>query len=314
MININKLQKSWGIPKEYRIMTLQDLIMETELPEELQSLKEQCSEPVPFCLEYVFVAQPVWNIEEKGKGISAMMYHRKEFEDICSRVSEIQIPEPEQIGEEEPEEYYQNIVYKGEKGVPLPVTYSFLCNEVSTSEEIFGSQVIMESVEDNALFPFLTDIKDNLNSREKWEGINIEETEREDDLSDLMKAIQNDKIEEKYREEHKEEIRKQWYFMAKNIAASVSQMKKLAGILDEKKKSGQLFMQNEKFGIADYVRAIQNMNYNEDGVAVISENDEWAQETEWDELYEEMLQERLQQKRKSRRKRYKMRKMSRYDS
>ena len=236
MVNINKLQKSWGIPKEYRIMTLRDLIMKTELPEELQSLKEQCSEPVPFCLDYVFVAQPVWNIGEQERSISAMMYYRKEFEDICNKVSEIQIPEPEQISEEETEEYYENIVYKGEKGIPVPVTYSFLCNEVSTSEEIFGSQVIMESIEDNALFLFLTDIKDNLNRREKWEGITIEGTEIKDDLSDLMKAIQNDRIEEKYREEHKEEIQKQWYFMAKNIAESVRQMKKLANILVEKKK------------------------------------------------------------------------------
>ena len=32
------------------------------------------------------------------------------------------------------------------------------------------------------------------------------------------------------------------------------------------------------------------------GIAVISENDEWVQETEWDELYEKMLQERLEKK------------------
>ena len=113
MVNINKLQKSWGIAKEYRIMTLRDLIMETELPEELQSLKEQCSKPVPFCLKYVFVAKSVWNIGEQERSISAMMYYRKEFEDICNKVSEIQIPEPEQISEEETEEYYENIVYKG---------------------------------------------------------------------------------------------------------------------------------------------------------------------------------------------------------
>ena len=37
-------------------------------------------------------------------------------------------------------------------------------------------------------------------------------------------------------QEHKEEIQKQWYFMAKNIAESVSQMKKLVNILVEKKK------------------------------------------------------------------------------
>ena len=174
MVNINKLQKSWGIPKEYRIMTLQDLIMETELPKELQSLKEQCSDPVPFCLKYVFVAQPVWDIEKKGRSISAMMYHRKEFEDICDKVSEIQIPEPEQISEEESEEYYENIVYKGEKGVPLPVVYFFLCNEISMSKEIFGSQVIMESVDENGLIPFLTDIKNNLNCSERCEGIDWE--------------------------------------------------------------------------------------------------------------------------------------------
>ena len=39
-------------------------------------------------------------------------------------------------------------------------------------------------------------------------------------------------------------------------------------------------------------RASDNTKYNDDGKAVISENDEWRDEKEWDEVFEQMQKER----------------------
>ena len=41
-----------------------------------------------------------------------------------------------------------------------------------------------------------------------------------------------------------------------------------------------------------YTMASDNTKYNYDGKAVISENDEWRDEKEWDEVFEQMQKER----------------------
>lgn len=41
-----------------------------------------------------------------------------------------------------------------------------------------------------------------------------------------------------------------------------------------------------------YKMASDNTKYNADGKAVISENDEWRDEKEWDEVFERMQKER----------------------
>lgn len=41
-----------------------------------------------------------------------------------------------------------------------------------------------------------------------------------------------------------------------------------------------------------YALAKQNTRYNEEGSAVISKDDEWVEETEWDDLYNKMKEER----------------------
>lgn len=46
------------------------------------------------------------------------------------------------------------------------------------------------------------------------------------------------------------------------------------------------------YGLEAYKKAIQNTKYNGEGKAVISSNDEWAEETEWDDMFEQMKRER----------------------
>ena len=41
-----------------------------------------------------------------------------------------------------------------------------------------------------------------------------------------------------------------------------------------------------------YQIAMENTKYNPEGKAVISSNDEWLNETEWDDMFEEMKKER----------------------
>jgi addiction module RelB/DinJ family antitoxin len=41
-----------------------------------------------------------------------------------------------------------------------------------------------------------------------------------------------------------------------------------------------------------YQLAMNNTTYNPDGKAVVSKDDEWTNETEWDDIYEHMKQER----------------------
>lgn len=41
-----------------------------------------------------------------------------------------------------------------------------------------------------------------------------------------------------------------------------------------------------------YQLAMNNTKYNSEGKAVISEEDEWANETEWDDIFEQMKKER----------------------
>ena len=45
------------------------------------------------------------------------------------------------------------------------------------------------------------------------------------------------------------------------------------------------------YGLQAYKLAMQNTNYNKDGKATISTNDDWADETEWDDILNQMKQE-----------------------
>jgi len=46
------------------------------------------------------------------------------------------------------------------------------------------------------------------------------------------------------------------------------------------------------YGLQAYKLAMQNTNYNNEGKAVISTDDEWNDETEWDDMFEQMKKER----------------------
>lgn len=41
-----------------------------------------------------------------------------------------------------------------------------------------------------------------------------------------------------------------------------------------------------------YKIAMENTKYNKEGKAIISSDDEWAEETEWDDMFEQMKRER----------------------
>lgn len=45
-------------------------------------------------------------------------------------------------------------------------------------------------------------------------------------------------------------------------------------------------MNTERYGLKAYKMAMQNTNYNKDGKAVISSDDEWTDETEWDDMFD----------------------------
>ena len=55
------------------------------------------------------------------------------------------------------------------------------------------------------------------------------------------------------------------------------------------KKEKQIMTQ---YSEKSYKMASDNTKYNDDGKAVISENDEWRDEKEWDEVFEQMQKER----------------------
>ena len=46
------------------------------------------------------------------------------------------------------------------------------------------------------------------------------------------------------------------------------------------------------YGLKSYKLAMQNTNYDKNGKATISSNDEWAEESEWDDMFEQMKKER----------------------
>lgn len=46
------------------------------------------------------------------------------------------------------------------------------------------------------------------------------------------------------------------------------------------------------YGLKAYKLAKENTNYNKEGRATISENDDWANESEWDDMFEQMKKER----------------------
>lgn len=49
---------------------------------------------------------------------------------------------------------------------------------------------------------------------------------------------------------------------------------------------------NSSYGKKAYQKAIENTTYNSEGKAVISENDEWVNEHEWDDMFEQIKKER----------------------
>lgn len=42
------------------------------------------------------------------------------------------------------------------------------------------------------------------------------------------------------------------------------------------------------YGSQVYKLAIENTNYNKEGKVIIASDDEWVQETEWDDMFEKM--------------------------
>lgn len=46
------------------------------------------------------------------------------------------------------------------------------------------------------------------------------------------------------------------------------------------------------YGLQSYKLAMQNTNYDKNGKATISLNDEWVDESEWDDMFEQMKKER----------------------
>ena len=51
-------------------------------------------------------------------------------------------------------------------------------------------------------------------------------------------------------------------------------------------------MKNGMYGLEAYKLAINNTKYANDGRAVISKNDEWIKETEWDNLFNQLKKEK----------------------
>ena len=46
------------------------------------------------------------------------------------------------------------------------------------------------------------------------------------------------------------------------------------------------------YGLEAYKFAMQNTTYNKEGKATISKDDDWANESEWDDMFEQMKKER----------------------
>lgn len=51
-------------------------------------------------------------------------------------------------------------------------------------------------------------------------------------------------------------------------------------------------LQKSQYDLKAYSQAAKNTTYNKQGKAVISKDDEWASENEWDDLFEQMKKER----------------------
>ena len=60
----------------------------------------------------------------------------------------------------------------------------------------------------------------------------------------------------------------------------------------EQKIPFDVSMKTVTYDIDDYLMAMRNTKFNEDGRAVIPLGDEWRDETEWDDMFEEMKKER----------------------
>lgn len=214
------------------IITLQKLIMNTELPEELEALKEQFTDPVSFCPKYVFKAKIVWG--ETGTEVQGELYPRKGLESAFEELSKLDTIGPEQVKADQSEEYYMDLIDKIHLPLyPLIYDYPFWKKEYLTLPEILGSQIIMETVEDYGLIPFLTNVMSRLNSQredlDELEDYDLESIweEATDDTDD----IENDDIgydaENNPDEEFEEEIRKGWYWAVKEMAEEAREMRKI---------------------------------------------------------------------------------------
>lgn len=51
-------------------------------------------------------------------------------------------------------------------------------------------------------------------------------------------------------------------------------------------------MNTDIYGLKAYKLAMQNTKYDQNGKAVISSDDEWNEESEWDDMFEQMKKER----------------------
>lgn len=53
-------------------------------------------------------------------------------------------------------------------------------------------------------------------------------------------------------------------------------------------KNTNTIIKTGMYGLRAYKLAMQNTTYNKDGKAVISSDDEWLDETEWDDMFEQI--------------------------
>lgn len=93
--------------------------------------------------------------------------------------------------------------------------YPLWKKENLTFEEILGSQVIMETVENYGVIPFLTDVMNNLMPQNDLSSTPLEYSDDGD-------------VEIESDEELEEEMRQALYFAAKNVAENAKKMRKLA--------------------------------------------------------------------------------------
>ena len=91
-----------------------------------------------------------------------------------------------------------------------------------------------------------------------------------------------------------EELKSQLQELVSNLGMDMTTFFTLAAkqAVREQALPFQPRLMNKNYSQKAYQLAMNNTKYNEEGKAVISEDDEWLQETEWDDMFEQMKKER----------------------